>query len=1033
MKKRILVLLMCICLMASLAVFVPAGAEASSSDGDNAVVLDKTVDETGEESFEITLEAYATGEEVPAPVDVVFVVDQSTSMFSTLNTNLTEFTGYSYSQFKNFLNTGNNKSLVEQEGYFVVRINDEARYFNATTAPDCSEYYSTIDDYNAAYSANGNNSSFTDVFHVVGKSVTKLGNILTNYRRTNVNYPAYSDGVADYIWLPVRWNSAKNRLEYNVTVLESTRTQDASGNPINNGSIGGAEYYDDATGKYWLPFPECADGINSTNMRFYQTIYGATYDAMMLFYNNTKNIENCNVAIVGFSEGGGIFGATSTNAYNEDLNMGVTGKLSAAAVDDLTGTLQAVRANYGSGAFAEVGSTTLLNRIKNINPNYYGTITDAGLGIANYIFKNGNITGARSDAKRFVILYTDGDPVGTMRHLYDATGTQETTQGILQAYKLKDTYDATIFSIAPPSNVNSTYLSCISSEYPQAKSTSDKGAKNPNGVDYAIAANSNAELVAAFATLSETIAQTQIDLGKTAVLKDIISDSFRLPDGSSEADIKVYTAPYDGTDFGELQEFTDAEIEIDGKDISVTNFDYAGNFVSSVPRNGYYGCKLVVKIPIVPNPDFLGGDEVPTNTDGSGIYSGDTLIGKFPVPDVDITVSEIIPKFKDGSIYVSQAAEIPHIANIGHYEIDGVSYTIDGINNDFVDIKYTISDGTNSISTTIPAGSKMADLDDLVWTSDGTLAADQVLTEDTQYTVTCDVISINNREENNSQASGTPTIYVYKPEITFKDSSMNLGTTADYDVNNYGEWIHADVDEEKLHIVWTHGSGEQKKLADPDVMGAAPTLEFTFNPVEAAFTTETNVSVTSVTAQKDVTGNLKHDVPENRNIIDYTTFYREACTFGDCDHTTDNHVAVNAGKTQVNFVVHLNRFDLQINKTVTGNYVDPDQTFIFRITGPNNFSIDVAVEAGTPVTIKSLPAGVYTVRELTDWSWRYDVVGSAAKEVSSASVNADGLASVSFENERERIYWLSGETVVKNLFNGVNPNPTPVDPANPQS
>lgn len=107
--------------------------------------------------------------------------------------------------------------------------------------------------------------------------------------------------------------------------------------------------------------------------------------------------------------------------------------------------------------------------------------------------------------------------------------------------------------------------------------------------------------------------------------------------------------------------------------------------------------------------------------------------------------------------------------------------------------------------------------------------------------------------------------------------------------------------------------------------------------------------------------------------------------------------------------------------TITKQGADPkdeNQSFIFRVTGPDSFSMDVAIVGNGTKTIKKLPEGNYTVKELTDWSWRYDDVVSDPSDAKVTLSSHNKSATVTFTNTRTDGFWLSGDNFVRNLFNG---------------
>ncbi len=111
--------------------------------------------------------------------------------------------------------------------------------------------------------------------------------------------------------------------------------------------------------------------------------------------------------------------------------------------------------------------------------------------------------------------------------------------------------------------------------------------------------------------------------------------------------------------------------------------------------------------------------------------------------------------------------------------------------------------------------------------------------------------------------------------------------------------------------------------------------------------------------------------------------------------------------------------------------VDENQAFMFRIQGEGT-DLVVTVHGNDSVTVSGLKnGGVYTVTELTRWSWRYEATdilasGSAALEsvhITDASAVVrlgDGENVLSFVNERKNPYWLGGDSGKDNDFPGSN-------------
>ena len=77
----------------------------------------------------------------------------------------------------------------------------------------------------------------------------------------------------------------------------------------------------------------------------------------------------------------------------------------------------------------------------------------------------------------------------------------------------------------------------------------------------------------------------------------------------------------------------------------------------------------------------------------------------------------------------------------------------------------------------------------------------------------------------------------------------------------------------------------------------------------------------------------------------------------------------------------------------------------------------VTVHGNGSTTLVELPAGKYTVQELTDWSWRYEP-DSMTKEV---LLTPGEQTTVPFANTRVKNQWLGGDYYLDNRFAGARP------------
>lgn len=103
--------------------------------------------------------------------------------------------------------------------------------------------------------------------------------------------------------------------------------------------------------------------------------------------------------------------------------------------------------------------------------------------------------------------------------------------------------------------------------------------------------------------------------------------------------------------------------------------------------------------------------------------------------------------------------------------------------------------------------------------------------------------------------------------------------------------------------------------------------------------------------------------------------------------------------------------DLTITKSGAED-IDENQSFLFTVTGPNNFSAKVVIQGNGSVTIKGLKIGTYTVTEDTDWSWRY----TPQKDKQEITLQPAGKNEVTFINSRSKGKWLGGDAYNHNIL-----------------
>lgn len=283
----------------------------------------------------------------------------------------------------------------------------------------------------------------------------------------------------------------------------------------------------------------------------------------------------------------------------------------------------------------------------------------AGTTLANYGMEHAQtiINGAKDNGRqKVVVMFTDGEPNGMKK--ISGFEKEVANSAINTSKSIKDA-GATVYTIGcfgsldadKKANVD-TYMNYVSSNYPKATSmTADPGAQaeEPN---YYKTVSSAADLNNIFTDISHTIGGTDVKLTSTSVLRDVISDSFKLPSDYKDGDIKAYSVSCTGKngdtytwDSTHDTEYT-ATVAADKKTINVTGFDYAANWVDQFGVNDSqsHGKKLVVQIPIVPETTAYG--DCDTNGPASGIYAtgvdGEEPVKTFPSPVVCIPYFTVV-------------------------------------------------------------------------------------------------------------------------------------------------------------------------------------------------------------------------------------------------------------------------------------------------------------------------------------------------------------------------------------------------------
>ena len=406
-------------------------------------------------------------------------------------------------------------------------------------------------------------------------------------------------------------------------------------------------------------------------------------------------------------------------------------------------------------------------------------------------------------------------------------------------------------------------------------------------------------------------------LDKTSVLREVLTDYFVLnPD--DQVDVQVYTAAYNGNGaYGELVPAKGCTYALSSSEgeggrldtIEVTGFDYANEYISSIPRtvNGknYFGSKLIVKVRIKTRDGFWGGNNVPTNEPTTGIYDKKRVLAvDFPEPQVNVPINVEVTA-KDKTVYYGDDLDTNDNNWTGDELLKQITVgTQTGANGQIVNgstvtvITVTNPDGSTT-TTFVPEQSWMDDFATMDWADDSTtITSDLSNTNPDDYTYDIEVKPNSDGSKNNGEnpgnIAGSPTdskndsdtghVFVKVPQVTFKDSVTDFGApTAGYD--------YAGKDLVKTEWVFM----EDKNTANaPAPTTEAPELKLTYTPENGVtqFVGDTKVEVA-----------VKREDQPKLDIQSVTEFQWQNCTH--TEHGSCGKINTHKGDGQVHeFWVH---------------------------------------------------------------------------------------------------------------------------------
>lgn len=649
-------------------------------------------------------------------------------------------------------------------------------------------------------------------------------------------------------------------------------------------------------------------------------------------------------------------------------------------------------------------SEEIKNGIKALEPDF-GTWPSGAFEKAESWFERYSNEGTQKVA----VFFTDGEPGGGNGVEWDEAGPTINTAKSMKATGVT-IYSVGIFDGADANNTNSAsnrFMHGVSSNYPNATATT--GWSGYNGVelgdrytteddeqpDYYLTAGDAGGLEDIFDAIADEM-QPSIDLGANTVVKDTVTDQFTIPEGTEG--IKCYTSEYLGNDsWADKVLVNDLTPVVSENTVTVTGFNFTENMVADRDLNGEpTGKKLIVEFYIEPKEDFIGGNAVITNGDDSGIYQNaqsQEAVDEFIPQKVNVP---IVYKYDshDDSIYIGDTwSDVVRFFDnrtedgIQYKKSSSKEYTIDGINNEYVTIEYTVKQGDETIGVyTITPGATTG-----AWTQGPNIDTSS-LTECTDYTVNVNVTSKNEPVTGEGKGdaarnitdqipdNGQPTLHVFVPEIAAEDKTVYLG-----DVVNLSDCYTSKENVNWVESITDNGAAPQGQKPDltitPEyVSGTKPETGASYYPeMDSDFKLKIERAM-SGGSKKDITTNTKFNLTE------------KICKDEGC------YIPSTAGADAHHFTIHVVAGSIEITKEIEkkGNAaIEGDPIFTFKIvyepfadTAPDSpfatektFYRTIRFTSADPdekdaEILEGLPKGIYTVTELTTQKYSVKTVST---------------------------------------------------------
>lgn len=1000
-KTRILSLLLCLSLFSTL--IVPGTRAYAESDPDNGMKISKTATANSDGSYTITLEAFATGsktttvQEKDIPTDIILVLDQSGSMADDIGqVQYTAYTGNNTQNKNNYgrRHNGGSANLWHKlkDGSFVsvsVTLQQTITYNKITKGRNdnsSSGYTNYWENRNNLYTyVNG------EIKKVVYtrerdygwqnwncKYALEDGTILNQNNEGSRHSPTFQNTDDGYLYLAV---ANENQNVYTYTYTDTNGTTQTIGTSTGANTRFTPAFYQRSTttsggGSRLNALKSAANAFANA-----VAVKAAGEDGNI---NTTADNIDHRIAVVGYADtdwdygyNTGVFIGSTLNRY-ENNAAGVY----STALQDMSTTNGKSNVAASLNALQASGATR----------------TDYGLIMAKGIL-DANPVPTGEMRNRVVIVFTDGSPTDYNGFQKNVANSAISTANAIKAGGTT-VYSIGIFSGADASSAGtepSGNLSNSSSQLTAACNWFMQQVSSNNGTprypSYYLSAGDAASLNSIFQQISNNITTggSSTTLGSETVVKDIISPYFTLPTGTMASGIQIDTYDCTGKD-GNTYTWSrtsggngGASATVNGDQVSVTGFNFSENWCGTETdaqgNTTVRGKKLVISFEVSPKSGFLGGNDVITNAN-AGIYengSAQTPVMTFEQPKVNVPIEDVTVTATDKNVYLKGEVTADQLK-------DGAEISVG-------DVKLDLSKATDADKPygLDPWQTEYVDITVTVKDKDGNVISDKLdnLTDDTTYTVEVTVApkTVGTSTPAKGDAATAKTgvndpaanIYVFKPELTFRDSTAYYGETVptnnDYSSNRVGteKWMH-----------------DGTEAVPSEMLGTKPMLDISYAPDESKLK---NGKYT------------KQDVPVSatvkigtENVNEHTTFVHQDCTGKTCTLPEGYH-----------FWIHIQTCTLSITKQGGAD----NESYVFDVFKDGEKYSEVTVWGNGTETLVELPIGTYTISENTGWSWRH----SANNGGSAALTAQNPTGRITCVNTKNNNQWLNGfSEVVRNIF-----------------